>query len=154
MTRNDWKELLETTGMVAVILSLVLVAYELRQNTLMMKAQINQDRAQLAVTEQQGTFNSEFMPGILVKLSQGEALTEEDMVRYRTYIRGFLRNQDNAYWQYRQGLLGENIPYSIRDAVRETIGNFTVSRQIWDSQKHTYTPEFVALVEDAITEAN
>ena len=74
------------------------------------------------------------------------------MVRYRTYIRGFLRNQDNAYWQYRQGLLDENIPRSITFAARGVIGRRLISIEVWDSQKSTYTEEFAAFVDEAIAD--
>ena len=100
MARNDWKSLLEGVGIVAIIASLILVSYELRQNTLMMRAQINQSRTEVAVSEQQATFNSDYMPEIIDKSRRGEEFSAQEMVRYEAYIRAFLRNQDNAYWQY------------------------------------------------------
>jgi hypothetical protein len=137
---------------VAIVASLVLVAYELRQNTLMIQAQINQTRADLAVSEQVATYNSEYIPRLLVKVENQEPLTDEEMVRYRTYVRGFLRNQDNAYWQYRQGLLEENTPDSIRAAVQAVVGQPKLGREVWESQKPTYTAEFVRFVDAAIAD--
>jgi hypothetical protein len=76
------------------------------------------------------------------------------MIRYRAYVRGFLRNQDNAYWQYRQGLLDENTPDSIRAAVRAVVGRNKLGREVWDCQKSTYTPEFVRFVDTELAEFN
>ena len=152
MNRERRKDLFEAIGVVAIVVSLILVAYELRQNTVMMRAQITQTRADLAMTEQVATYNSAYMPSILVKIENDEELTDEEVVRYRTYVRGFLRNQDNAYWQYNQGLLGENTPDSIRAAVTAVIGRPRLGREIWESQKSTYTPEFVRFVESVFVD--
>ena len=152
MNRAQWKDFLEIVGIVAIVASLILVAYELRQNTLMMRAQINQSRTEVAVSEQQANFNSEYIPGILLKVRAGELLTDEERIRYGSYLRSFLRNQDNAYWQYRQGLLDENIPRSIRFAVRAVIGGNSQSREAWDEQKVQYTEEFVEFVDRSISD--
>jgi hypothetical protein len=150
MDREGRKDLLEAIGVVAIVASLILVAYELRQNTLMMRAQITQTRADLAVGEQVATYNSDYIPSILVKVESDAKLTDEEMIRYRTYVRGFLRNQDNAYWQYNQGLLDENTPDSIRAAVQAVVGRPKLGREIWESQKSTYTHEFARFVEAAL----
>lgn len=152
MTRNDWKDLLEGVGMIAIIATLILVAYELRQNTLMIRAQINQSRTEVAVSEQQATYNSDYMPEIIDKVRRGEELSTQERVRFGSYIRAFLRNQDNAYWQYRQGLLGENIPRSITFAVRAVIGRSQLGFEVWESQKTTYTEEFALFVDNAIAD--
>ena len=152
MIRDDWKDLLEGVGMIAIIATLILVAYELRQNTLMIRAQINQSRTEVAVSEQQATYNSDYMPEIIDKVRKGQELSTQERVRYGSYIRAFLRNQDNAYWQYSQGLLGENIPRSITFAVRAVIGRSQLGFEVWDSQKTTYTEEFALFVDDAIAD--
>ncbi len=152
MDRQWRKELLEIVGVVTIVASLVLVAYELRQNTVMMRAQITQTRADLAVAEQVATYNSDYIPAILVKVQNEERLNSEEMIRYRTYLRGFLRNQDNAYWQFRQGLLDSNTPDSIRAAVQVVIGESKLGRETWESQRTTYTPEFVRFVENTIAD--
>jgi len=152
MIRDNWKDFLEAAGIVAIIASLILVAFEVRQNTLMMRAQINQSRTEVAVSEQQATYNSDYLPDLLVNLNRGQELTAQEMVRYRSYLRGFLRNQDNAYWQYKQGLLGDNIPRSITYAARGVIGRHQISIEAWDSQKPTYTKEFAEFVDEAIAD--
>ncbi len=89
---------------------------------------------------------------MLVKVRTGEQLTDEEMIRYETYLRAVNRNQDNNLWQYNQGFLGENTPRSIRSAVRIIIGRNELSLAIWEGQKISYTEEYVAFVEDAIAD--
>ncbi len=146
---NKWLTLSANIG---VVIGLVLLIVEIGQNTEMMRAQINQSRTEAAQSEQQATYNSDYMPAILVKRDKGERLSDEEIRRYRAYIRSFNRNMDNQLWQYNHGLLGENIPRSIRGAVRRVIGNYELSIQIWDDQKFGFTDEYVKYVEDAISD--
>jgi hypothetical protein len=146
---NSWLTLGANIG---VLIGLVLLIVEIQQNTEMMRAQINQSRTEAAQSEQQATYNSDYMPAILTKVDKGEELTEEEMRRFQPYIRSFNRNMDNQLWQYKRGLLGENIPRSIRGAVRGVLGRNELTISVWDTQKWGYTDEYVAFVEDAISD--
>jgi hypothetical protein len=146
---GDWLTVLAN---LAVVAGIIFVAVEVRQNTQMMQAQINQSRTESAMSEQQALFNSDYMPAILVKVGRGEDLTPDEMVRFEPYLRGFSRNMDNQLWQHRNGLLGENIPRSVRDAVRTVIGGSAVAMEVWDRQKVGFTDEYVTFVEEAIAD--
>ena len=135
-----------------VLVGLFLLIFEIRQNTEMMQSQIHQSRTDTALAEQHATYNSEYMPAIIVKVRDGDALTAEELVRYITYFRAFNRNQDNNLWQYNRGFLGENTPRSIRGAVRTVIGAHGLGIETWDQQKMGYTDEYVAFVEKAISD--
>ena len=146
---NSWLSLGATVG---VVIGLVLLVIEIQQNTNMMQAQINQSRTETAVSEQQAVFNSEFMPLILVKVVSGEQLSAEEMQRYEAYFRSFNRNIDNQLWQYSRGFLGNNIPRSIRGAVRDVIGGSQLGIDEWERQKASYTDEYIAFVDEAIAD--
>ena len=148
-TLNSWLSLGATLG---VVVGLILLIVEIGQNTEMMRAQINQSRADSALSDQQATFNSDYIPAMLAKVDRGEQLSDEEMIRYETYFRAFNRNQDNNLWQYDQGFLGENIPRSIRNGVRGVIGGSELGIALWERQKISYTEEYVAFVEEAIVD--
>jgi hypothetical protein len=67
-------------------------------------------------------------------------------------LRAFNRNQDNQLWQYRRGLLGENIPRSIRLAVRGELAPRPLAREIWASTKDLYTDDYIEMVDEIIAE--
>jgi hypothetical protein len=92
------------------------------------------------------------MPEVIDKVHGGEELSALDLIRYQTFFRGGNRNQDNNLWQYNQGFLGENTPRSIRGFARNVIGSSQLGLATWDSQKYSYTDEYVAFVEDAIAD--
>jgi hypothetical protein len=118
----------------------------------MMQSQIHQSRTDTSLSEQQANYNSDYIPDIVVKVQSGEALTEAERFRYGNYIRALNRNLDNQLWQYNHGFLGENIPRSVRNAVRKAVANSSLGISIWDEQKFTYTDEYVAFVEEAIAD--
>ena len=146
---NKWLTLSANIG---VVLGLVLLIVEIGQNTEMMQAQINQMRADSAMSLQYAYFNSEYLPAIREKISSGSELSREEVRRYRSYFRAFNRNQDNNLWQYNQGYLEDNTPRSIEGAVRGIVGGSAFSIAIWDSQKFGYSDEYIAFVEEAIAD--
>ena len=146
---NKWLTLSANVG---VVIGLVLLIVEIGQNTEMMRAQINQSRTDTAISEQQAVFNSDHVPAVFAKIRREEKLSDEEMIRYTAYFRAHNRNQDNNLWQYSQGYLGDNIPNSIRGAARAVIGGHELGITTWDSQKYSYTGEYVAFVEEAIAD--
>ncbi len=144
---NSWLTLGANIG---VVIGLALLVYEINQNTEMMQAQINQGRTDTALSEQQAGYNSDYMPRIIVKIKNGEQLSDEEMIRYEQHFRAFNRNMDNQLWQFNHGFLGENIPYSIRRAVRSVIAGNKLGISAWDETKRIYTGEYVAFVDDVI----
>ena len=146
---NKWLTLSANFG---VVIGLILLIVEIGQNTEMMRAQINQSRTDTAISEQQAFFNSDYVPAIVMKRNNGEQLSEEEMNRFRSHFRSGMRNQDNNLWQYNQGFLGENTPRSIRGYARSVIGGTKLGITTWDSQKYAYTDEYIAFVEEAISD--
>ena len=146
---NTWLSLGANIG---VVIGLMLLIIEIGQNTEMMRAQINQSRTDTALSEQQSVYNSDYIPAMLVKIEQGKQLSDEELVRYERLFRAFNRNQDNNLWQYNEGYLSENIPKSIRGAVRTVIAGHGLGIEHWEAQKYSYTAEYVAFGEDAIAD--
>lgn len=144
---NSWLTLGANLGVVA---GLVLLIIEIRQNTAMMESQIHQSRTETALSEQQAVFNSDHMPQILAKVSGGEPLTDEERLRYEPYVRAFNRNMDNQIWQFNRGLLGDNIPRSVADAVGTVIGGSSLARELWSRTKVSYTDDYVAFVDSVL----
>lgn len=146
---NRWLTLGANLG---VVVGLGLLIVEIRQNTLLMEAQMMQSRTDAAMEEQQAVYNSDYIPRMRVKIAAGEALSEEEAFRHETWFRSFNRNMDNQLWQHTHGFLGDNIPGSIGTAVRVIIGGSEVGRAEWERQRPTYTNEYIALVEEVLAD--
>lgn len=145
---NKWLSLVANVG---VLLGLILVAFELQQNSELMRVQINQARADAAMVSNEHSFNSDYIPRIIAKIDSGGELSAEEWIRYVDYFRAMNRNQDNVLGQYLAGMLGENTPRSIEGYVREFIGRSDYSLKAWEITKHGYSDAFVEFVETEMT---
>ena len=54
--------------------------------------------------------------------------------------------------QYRAGMLGDNVPLSVDDFVRDAIASSTSARNAWDQTKIGYTKAYVTFVEEILDE--
>ena len=144
---NSWLSLAANFG---VVVGLMLVIYEIRQNTEMMESQIHQSRTETALSEQQAVFNSDYMPAILVKVERDIPLTEEETQRYDGFFRAFNRNMDNQLWQFDRGLLGDNIPRSVANAVGAVIAGNSLAQEHWARMKVQYTDRYIAFVDSVM----
>ncbi len=154
MNSEQFSKWLTLVANIGVIFGLILVAYELQQNSELMRIQINQARADSAMVSNEHSFNSPFLPPILIKIKNGESLDDEEWIRYVDYFRAMNRNQDNVLSQYRAGMLGENTPRSIADYGRVFVGSTEVSRRAWQTTKHGYTDEYVEFIEAVIDQVS
>ena len=135
----------------AVLVGLILLIVEIRQNTDMMESQIHQSRTETAVSEQQAIFNSDYMPAILVKVADGEPLTAEELRRYEPYFRAFNRNMDNQLWQFNHGFLGANIPRSVGNGVQAVIGGSQLGIELWQRMRIQFTDDYIAFVDSVLS---
>ncbi len=144
---NKWMTLVANIG---VIFGLILVAYEVQQNSELMRIQINQARADSAMVSNEHSFNSDFIPPILAKVQRDDDLTMEESIRFTDYFRSMNRNQDNVLSQYDAGMLGENTPRSIITYVCQFIGKSEASRKAWEYTSGGYSDRYIAFVEEAL----
>lgn len=150
MSSNNVTKWLTLVANAGVLMGLILVAYELRQNADLMRIQINQSRADAAMLSNQQTFESAYIPKLLVKIQQGGELSAEEMLRYVTYFRAQNRNQENVLLQYREGMLGQHIPRSIADFTNQVVVASDYSLQAWQITKPGYSNDYVDFVEAVI----
>jgi hypothetical protein len=145
---NTWLTLGANIGVLAGIIFLGL---EIQQNSELMRIQINQARADAAMVSNEHSFNSDYLPAILVKIKDGKELSAEEWVRYVGYFRAMNRNQDNVLSQYHAGMLGDNIPRSVADYARDVVGSSDRSLEAWRVTKAGYTDSYIAFIEQAIS---
>jgi hypothetical protein len=147
---NRWLTLGANIG---VLIGIAFLAIEIRQNAEMIRAQITQSRAETAIAISGMTVNSEYMPGIRIKVRDGIKLTEEEKLRYRTFIRAILRNQDNYLQQYNQGLIPDHIPRALAGAIRSIIAESPLALDYWEQTRSAFSDDFIAFVDDVIAKS-
>jgi len=145
-------QLMNNLASLGVIAGLVFLALELQQNSELMRIQIGQARADAAMVANAQTFDSPYIPAILVKIDHGLELNEEEWHRYLNYFRSQNRNQDNVLSQFEAGMLGENVPRSIVNFVCLVIGSSEQPLQAWEITRLTYSDAYIEFVEDTLGE--
>ena len=104
---GQWASIAEIISAAAVIVSLLYVAMQIKQNTAAVQSNTFQEVAaewgglQLAIIE-----NSDFAD-VLVKAESQESLTPSEAYRLNTWIFYMLTNWEQAFLGYEQGLLAE-----------------------------------------------
>ena len=146
---NRWISLGANLG---VLVGIIILAVEIRQNTKTTRAQMIQSRAETAIVLAAESFNSEFIPDIWAKSRLGEELSVPETFRFNTWRRATLRNQDNNLQPYNQGLLGDHMPRAVKSAVIAVIINTPGGREYWELRKRRYSDEFADFVDATIAE--
>ena len=157
---GNWRETAELVGVVAIVLSLILVAYELRQNTTVMRAQTRD-----AMTDKQMMFTdwvatNRYTAEVLTLSGQGkiEPGTPE-AVSFEFFAQGVIREWENSYYQYEQGLF-ESEEFAPRIVRWRQIISLGPVREYWARSKDQFSPRFRAEVDgilqtvDAEADAN
>ncbi len=149
-------ELLGATGVIA---SLIYLATQIRQS----REQMSQNtRALQAGTYQQ--FRNELyealhgymkVPGFGETIRSGMAdfhrLDDAEALQFQFWVAGLMGAYDNAYYQYRMGLLDEERWQTQRSAVTGFLSSPGIV-QLWKASPLHVSPEFVVLVEEILGE--
>jgi len=150
MDSNQVKNWLTLVANIGVLFGLALVAFELRQNSDLMRVQISQARADAAMLSNEQLFNSPYLPSIILKIRQGSEISGEERIRYIYWFRAINRNQDNVLSQYFAGMLGEHTPRSVEDFARDVVASSSYSREAWRITKPGFSDEYIAFIEKVL----
>ncbi len=122
---NQWLTLGANIG---VVIGLILLLIELDQNSDLLRAQIHQARSDTHVGHRLNDVESDKWTAIRMKLAENgyqrdvtsvDALTPEELFRFRDYIAARHTDLDNLYYQYQQGYLDEEYyRYRVSCAIR------------------------------------
>ena len=146
---NSW---LTLAANLAVLAGIIFLAIEISQNTDMMRTQINQSRAELAMNEAESMYNSDYIPALMTKIRRGDEISAEERERHSHFLRALNRNWDNQLRQHREGFLDDNIPRSVRNGVIAEIATIELARQQWEQTKEIYSDEYIAFVDEILAE--
>lgn len=163
---QKWALVAEIVAGIAVVISLAVVAYELRQST-------NQERLNTAALEI-STYqdlnrsiadlstlvieDSEFADIFIKGMRNPNALTESERIRYTMYSINVFRHGDMAYFQFEQGAIDESRLNSVLNIVTTRINSSPLAKQHWENWKRgevlasAYTEHIDSLISDRNTD--
>lgn len=144
---SDWASISEIIASIAVVISLVVLIFEVRGNT---EALQSTNRQSIAARTEAIALSMSENPELARMLAEGPSNDAESLqlVGYATAV---LRNAEEAYLQYREGRLPEGY------FRRRALGAIGVLRRYpggwdWPVNRSAYDPEFVQYFDDALSD--
>ena len=135
-----------------VLLGIVVIAVELQQNTNAIKSQTRD-----SLTEKQMEYiswqanNPELVEAIhhVNEVGYGGELDPIKETMYRLYSNAVLREWENSFYQYEQGLFSEEDFQARRERWRRNLADPSV-KYVWEREQATFSPSFRAEVNDIL----
>ncbi len=147
MKFEHWRILFEGVGLIAIVLSIVFLAFEVSQNTQAMRATAIQDATD--VTRQQLLMLVTDREAHRIEMlghENPEQLTREERRRYFYMMRSFWLGMQGLYRQWQLGVLPEDEWNVMTGVICSELSNRGV-QSLWSEQRQdALIPEFVAFV--------
>ena len=104
---SDWASIAEVIGAVAVVISLIYVGYQIRANTIEVRAINRQEFVSRSLVATHTAASSPTLAGALVKSAEGATLSAEELAQYQYFVRGMQYDIQEAFLLYMEGRLDE-----------------------------------------------
>ncbi len=149
MSIQDWSSIAEIVGAVAVVVSLLYLAIQMRsQNREARLSTINRSLAEwnslLALVADNSELASIWNRGL-----KNEELLEDEEVRFRAFANSYLRVVEGLYLQHLEGRLDDRIWHGIGKGTTDMLAAAGLHR-FWIHRQDWYSSEFREFVDAAI----
>jgi len=147
MDSKKLNDRLQLAGMLGVLIGLILLVYELRQNQDLMRAQTRHDVAAMLVDILHVPAANKQLADVMYRANLGEDLTPEELHQFKMRTNALFRYWENVHYQYRAGLYDESEFNSHRKAWEDILAGTNLSvgiRDYWCGNHSLYSPAFVA----------
>ncbi len=150
MNSDQIRLVVETIGIIAIVMSLIFVGLQMRQTheiALVTLTQMRSDASRELATAQLG---SEPLYEIYQKLDAGEALTsyEELTLSMQPFV--FFNQFENSHFLFVKGYITEEQWQSDLVAIREFMTNDPAYSKYWANQKHIFRASYVDAIDESL----
>jgi hypothetical protein len=147
MKLEKLSSLIEALSSVAVVITLIVLIVEIRQNTEALNAQSRQSVLTSAQTQLLLIANQ---PNIVTSISKPGALTADENAALDAWLTASMRGREYAWLQYRNGLIDED-QWKTEKAVTGIVVSAPRTRLWWTKLGRTYvSDEFARFVDDLV----
>jgi len=155
MSRQQWKDLLEAIGFLAIIGSLVLVSVETRNST--KSTELNTQALEIAayqelvnnISEMNSlALQSEDTAKLIVKMRDGLP-SELEALRLNSAFYMQFRHGDIAYFMYERGAIDER---RLRSTLRPLPLHGETGRAFWSRNKHNFVGDYQQYIDTLLLE--
>jgi hypothetical protein len=152
MTIQELGSIGEFVGALAVLLSLVYLAYQIRQNTRSVRASTHHTTAHAAYGIQHLIAESETVARIwLTGAREPQKLTREERARFDAIMRSFFMWYEDTYFQYRNSMIGRDVWEARQESMMGHLRDAGILSW-WSKNSHIFTESFVSYVGQLLEE--
>ena len=153
MARFRIENWVNTLASIGVLMGILFLALEIRQNTEMMQSQ-----ARDAITDKQMMF-SEWVttePEMALAIASAggglASMQPEHRIMYAYFLAGIWREWENSYYQYQRGLFDAREFEPRMQRWRSQMMESEAARLMWRSNRDWYAPGFRSVVDEIVAE--
>ena len=140
----------EIIGVVVIILSLIYVGQQVRQNTQAIQVSSTQSFTDTWITFTSNLSQSPHLADILHRgLSEGSSLKGAEIVQFYAFLGQAFAAYQSFYFQWKRGVLDNGLWSSYRHAISDVLTNPGAAKW-WQFRHHWYVQEFQDHVEKAV----
>jgi hypothetical protein len=132
----------EILGSLAVIGSIFYLALQVRHAAAVAKASTQQSAAQMSIDSLMATLDSQILSTASRKASNEEELNPEELSNYIRWVWVRMRVAENAFYQYRQGLLDSDAWLGHSATILAHVGSGSVAEPYWARVSLSYSGSF------------
>jgi len=153
LTLSDAANIGQVFAALGVILSLIFIGWQVRQNTKSLRSSTLQRNTDLWF----GWFALVADPRFAVvyaKGSSGRDLDQTEFSQFFILCRALFMGMEDQHYQYRHGLLDSDAYRGYEIVVREQIIAFPGIRAMWQLTRHSFGADFVSFIDKLIAETS
>jgi hypothetical protein len=152
MTLNDLASLGSFVSGLAVLVSLIYLATQVRQATKHTRAQISQAIVDRRVDIQMHQASAELSEIVMRGRRGDETMTALEVARFMSWARSQFWNAEDIFLQYREGMLRKEMYGSFRSSMVNIMRGAGM-QTAWESLRLSFIPDFTAFMDDTGREA-
>ena len=140
----------EIVGAVAVVISVLYLAFQIRQNTQTVQGATIQGITETA--QRENRWSSDLAGVFLKAVESPDSLSSLEAFQMGEWLTASMMARQNEYLQYQRGLLDQDM-WDASIGVVRSIMSIDFSRKWWRSwDKTVYNPVFVAVVDEILSD--
>jgi hypothetical protein len=150
VTLSDLADIAEIAGAIAVVVSLVYLAIQVRQNTDSVRSATLQANTALWSSLLSGLAERGTVEAYAAGLSGSKDISPMQYTQFFLLCRGLFAAFENQHYQFRRGVLDRETYEGYERAISEQLLAFPGFRMWWEQSRSVFSPPFVAHVDEMI----
>ena len=147
MTLNDLGSLGEFISGLAVVVTLVYLAIQIRHNTRAVRSSMHQEMVESTLRIAESVSDNADIARIVLKAEEGyDDLTEEELLRFEAYAERVFSNFESVFYSYRNSMLEEDLWESWESSYLADISRVSM-RRFWHEERPLHLRDYMDFIE-------